>query len=133
VRCRGCAASAARNRCFENWLPAETLEELREAEEWRRGEVLPNLGAFWRVTASLTIFDRSVAACRAAPLDADLPLRRGRFDCPLVRGTFLVGYIIHAANAMSAELARVTDHSIASRPKKRLASISFCPCVFTPS
>jgi hypothetical protein len=60
----------------------------------------------------------------------DLPLRRGA--SPFMRRQ-LPRFIIHAANAMSTEPVSVTDHSIASRPKKRLAPIPFSPCVFTPS
>jgi hypothetical protein len=54
------------------------------------------------------------------------------FTCPVFAAP-TSRYIIHAANAMSTDPVSVTDHSIASRPKKRLAPIPFSPCVFTPS
>jgi hypothetical protein len=68
----------------------------------------------------------------AAPSGGDLALRRGGSPAPFLRRQ-LPRYIIHAANATSTEPVSVTDHSIASRPKKRLAPIPFSPCVFTPS
>jgi hypothetical protein len=54
------------------------------------------------------------------------------FTCPVFAAP-TSRYIIHAANAMSTDPVSVTDHSIASKPKKRLAPIPFSPCVFTPS
>jgi len=41
-------------------------------------------------------------------------------------------YIIHAVKASSTEPVRVTDHSIASRPKKRLAHMVVLPVETRP-